>query len=187
MMARRPRALLFAGAAVVSSTASDERAYSRRFWTLSHQSPADFPWFGLGADVPQPALWMQSTSISTCHSGSMKRATPTKVQAGRISPNTSPWARAASCHQSMTVSIPRVRTTSSLCLCMDIPAMRGPTVRADRRRRSRHTPSFLASDARIPRFPTGCLPPIGSQKMPSRLAPERLTRLAVLSAAARSG
>jgi hypothetical protein len=114
MMARRPRALLFAGAAVVSSTASDERAYSRRFWTLSHQSPADFPWFGLGADVPQPALWMQSTSISTCHSGSMKRATPTKVQAGRISPNTSPWARAASCHQSMTVSIPRVRTTSSL-------------------------------------------------------------------------
>jgi hypothetical protein len=53
-----------------------------------------------------------SASTSTCHSGSIKPDTWTKVKAGRISEKRSPCARAASFHLRMSVSRTQVRIIS---------------------------------------------------------------------------
>ncbi len=91
----------------------------------------------------------QSISTSTSHSGSMNCATPTKVQAGRMSPKNSPRARAASRQRSIvdqhharsnpileapTRVLDRLARDreARLCLLVDVAGMNGPAVRAHR-------------------------------------------------------
>ncbi len=79
-----------------------------------------------GSDVAHSVM-TASASISTSMSGLTSRLTATSVLAGRMSRNTSPWARPTRSQSAMSVTYIRVRTTSS----SDAPACASarPTLR----------------------------------------------------------